>query len=140
LFGCGRSENCRFCRALSLSDKIIRILVLDPHSAITCGAPVIQSFPLVNTRPFFQVLNHFRCVLTVTSSYHNAPRRNDHLSGIRTAHVMLRRSHKKSRAGCLECKRRHVKVCLCRVSTIPRFPTTHSLLFSAPVLVQQFCL
>jgi hypothetical protein len=23
---------------------------------------------------------------------------------------MLRRSHKKSRAGCLECKRRHVKV------------------------------
>jgi hypothetical protein len=28
----------------------------------------------------------------------------------RSAHIMLRRSHKKSRAGCLECKRRHVKV------------------------------
>lgn len=24
---------------------------------------------------------------------------------------MLRRSHKKSRRGCLECKRRHIKVC-----------------------------
>lgn len=30
---------------------------------------------------------------------------------VQLIHTMLRRSHKKSRAGCLECKRRHVKVC-----------------------------
>lgn len=53
---------------------------------------------------------------TVTRKYHIATYTTvarayrQHLS-IRSVHKMLRRSHKKSRAGCLECKRRHVKVC-----------------------------